>query len=61
VLNSNLSNLSLPLLERAFQFLADPQNLKPPQELSHLEMGEWMYLQAVLDRLEYERKRNSLH
>jgi hypothetical protein len=61
VLNSNLLNLSLPLLERAFQFLADPQRLKPPQELLHLEMGEWMYLQAVLDRLEYERVRSPVH
>jgi hypothetical protein len=49
------------MLERAFQFLADPQRLKPPQELSHLEMGEWMYLQAVLDRLEYERARSPVH
>ena len=59
--NSNLSNLSRPLLEKAFQFLADPLLMRPPKELEHLEMAEWMYLQAVLDRLEYEKSRSKVH
>ena len=50
-----LEQLSLPLLERAFQYLADPQESKPPPELQHLNNLEWYAVQNLLSALLLEQ------
>ncbi len=53
-----LLNLPLQDVEKAFQFLANPLEEYPPEELSHLSSVEWNALSQLLTNL-YEEK--SLH
>jgi len=56
-----LENLPVPLLERAFQFLCDPQENQPPKELQHLNRLEWYAVQNLLNLLLVEKEYHSLH
>ena len=51
-------NLPLQEVERAFQFLADPLEQSPPEELHHLSTLEWQALSLLLNQLYHEK---SLH
>ena len=55
-----LDNLPLPLLERAFQYLCNPLEQQPPQELSHLSNLQWYALQNLLQALLWERELHPL-
>ena len=56
-----LINLSLPQLERALAYLANPEELSPPPDLPELPQAQWQLLQALLEKLELERQHNPVH
>jgi hypothetical protein len=56
-----LIQLPRPQLERALQYLANPQEQYPPKELRHLNQVEWQVLQLLLQKLEWEKKNSPLH
>ena len=51
-----LLKLSNKEVEKAFQFLADPTEEYPPEELSHLSPVEWNALHHLLNQLYEEKK-----
>jgi hypothetical protein len=55
-----LDNLPLPMLERAFQYLCNPLEKEPPQELAHLNNLQWYALQNLLQVLLWERELHPL-
>jgi hypothetical protein len=52
--------MSLPQVERALAYLADPKEDYPPQELQHLHPLEWSLLNNLLNKLEWEKEHSPL-
>ena len=55
-----LQNLSNQQLEKAFQWLASPLQVPPPQELEPLQQVEWFLLSRMLDGLMQEQQNSQL-
>ncbi|MFM1938823.1 MAG: hypothetical protein RLY32_565 [Pseudomonadota bacterium] len=54
-----IESLSTELVEKAFQFIANPHGQFPPAELQHLQPGHWQalgHLLATLDTLQPESR-----
>ena len=51
-----LENLPVPLLEKAFLHLCNPEESDPPKELHHLSQLEWVVVSQLLDSLMSEKQ-----
>jgi hypothetical protein len=52
--------MSLPQVEKALAYLADPKEEYPPQELRHLHPLEWQLLSDLFNKLKWERQHSPL-
>ena len=53
--------MSVEELELAFQFLVGEPPQEVPQELEYLSEKNWLQILELLERLEWERNRSSVH
>jgi hypothetical protein len=56
-----LEELTLQEVELALKYLADPNQIEPPQTLQHLSDLEWLTLEVLQSRLELEMRNSSVH
>ena len=56
----HLLQMSLPQVEQALAYLADPKEEYPPEELQHLHPLEWSLLNNLLNKLEWEKEHSPL-
>ena len=56
-----LQSLSPQQVEQAFQWLGNPIQTPPPEELESLSQVEWFLLDRMLQALMLEKKHNPLH
>ncbi|MFN5141379.1 MAG: hypothetical protein ACK5DW_03170, partial [Burkholderiales bacterium] len=51
-----IESLSTELVEKAFQFIANPHGQFPPAELQHLQPGHWQALGHLLATIYAEKQ-----
>jgi hypothetical protein len=56
----HLLQMSIPQVEQALVYLADPEQEHPPQELQHLHPLEWSLLNNLLNKLEWEKEHSPI-
>ena len=56
----HLLKMSRQQLEQAMQYLADPEQEYPPENLQHLHPFEWQLLNHLLNKLEWEKDHSPL-
>jgi hypothetical protein len=52
--------MSIPQVEKALAYLADPKEDYPPKELRHLHPLEWQLLGSLLNKLVWEKEHSPL-
>jgi hypothetical protein len=56
-----LNNLSVQQVEQALEWLAQPVQCHPPQDLENLDPLEWFLLERMLQALLQEQNSSPMH